>query len=158
MSEPNGNGNGTAMPILIPQPNGRGALLSGGMPGNAGGSGPAPSELRARLRGSFAQRMHVLEQFADGVVTITEQCPACGYQAEPTTEALSLTPADRTRAMALLAKYGLGLEKTIRLEGFTDVQRAFDIIKQCQRKRLGAELAEALEAEIVEALSEAIRT
>lgn len=33
-------------PRLIPQPNGRGALLSGGMPGNKGGSGRPPDEFK----------------------------------------------------------------------------------------------------------------
>lgn len=31
----------TAQPVLIPQPNGQGALLSGGKPGNKGGLGSA---------------------------------------------------------------------------------------------------------------------
>ena len=35
-----------ARPALIPQPNGRGALLAGGMPGNKGGSGRPPDEFK----------------------------------------------------------------------------------------------------------------
>lgn len=34
------------LPALIPQPNGKGALLSGGMPGNAGGTGRPPNWLK----------------------------------------------------------------------------------------------------------------
>ncbi len=39
-----------AMPVLVPQPNGKGALLSGGMPGNAGGGRPR-DEFKAWLEG-----------------------------------------------------------------------------------------------------------
>ena len=36
-------------PVLIPQPGGRGALLSGGMPGNKGGPGRPRNELKEAL-------------------------------------------------------------------------------------------------------------
>ena len=53
MSENNGsNGNGNSeknsVPALIPQPNGKGALYSGGVPGNKGG-GRKKSEWLAKL-------------------------------------------------------------------------------------------------------------
>jgi hypothetical protein len=57
------------------------------MPGNAGGPGRPPSELRQRLRGSFADRLAILEEIADDADT---------------------SPSDRIRAIDLLAKYGLG--------------------------------------------------
>lgn len=34
------------MPVLIPRPDGRGALNSGGTPGNKGGTGRPPNEFR----------------------------------------------------------------------------------------------------------------
>ena len=77
----------TKTAIPVPRPNGRGALLPGGMPGNAGGPGRPPSELRERLRGSFADRLAILEEIADDADT---------------------SPSDRIRAIDLLAKYGLG--------------------------------------------------
>src|SRR5688572_22994648 len=54
-------------PHLIPQPGGRGALLSGGLPGNAGGGRPA-SDLRARMRGSLAERIAIAESIADSPI------------------------------------------------------------------------------------------
>jgi hypothetical protein len=58
------------------------------VPGNTPGTGRPPSELRARLRGSFEKRIQVLEAFADGDV--------------------DCSPSDRLRAIELLARYGLG--------------------------------------------------
>jgi hypothetical protein len=45
----------SAKPVLVPRPNGRGALWSGGTPGNAGGSGRPPDEFKALMR-SLADR------------------------------------------------------------------------------------------------------
>lgn len=75
---------------LIVQPNGQGALLAGGKPGNKGGTGPPPSAIRAYCRGSFAVRIPILEDIAAGE-----------YKA---------TPRDRIKAMDVLAKYG-GVDK-----------------------------------------------
>jgi hypothetical protein len=75
---------------LVPMPHG-GALRNGGW--NSGGSGPAPSALRARLRGSFANRVAIAEDIATDVTQ---------------------TATDRLRAIDLLAKYagisGLGAD------------------------------------------------
>lgn len=71
---------------LIPQPHG-GALLSGGTLGQRGGTGRPPSAIRALLRGSFEQRIRVLEEIADNG---------------------QASAADRIRAIDLLAKYSLG--------------------------------------------------
>ncbi len=55
-------------PTLIPQPNGKGALLSGGMPGNKGG-GDHPDNIRRAFRSDVAiareKIMELLE--ADGL-------------------------------------------------------------------------------------------
>ena len=81
--------------VLIPQPHG-GALRHGAVPGtNSGGTGRPPSAIRERLRGSFDERVAVLEDIADS-------------NAEST--------ADRIRAIDLLAKYGLGTLKEISTE------------------------------------------
>lgn len=37
-------------PKLVKRPNGAGALLSGGVPGNKGGTGRPPDEFKARMR------------------------------------------------------------------------------------------------------------
>lgn len=72
-------------------PDGRGALLSGGLPGNPGGPGRPSSLVRARCRGSFYERIPVLEEIAD----------------DP-----GISPADRIRAIEVLARYGLGANVT----------------------------------------------
>ena len=79
------------LPALIPQAHG-GALLRGGMRGNAGGPGRPPNELRARLRGSFERRIALLESLADN--------PAAN-------------PGDRLRAIEIMAKYSLGPVKEL---------------------------------------------
>ena len=72
---------------LIPQPNGRGALLSGGMPGNRGGTGRPKNELRELLR-DFAW----------------EKLP--GFRAQWD----ALTPDQQVRALDLALKYGVGTQ------------------------------------------------
>jgi hypothetical protein len=72
---------------LVPQPHG-GAIRYGNRPGQTpGGIGRPPSELRARLRGSFEDRAHVLEEIAS----------------DPNASA-----SDRMKALDLMLRYGLG--------------------------------------------------
>ena len=73
----------------VEQPHG-GALKSGGTPGNAGGLGRPPSAIRTYCRGSFEQRIPILEAIADGVI--------------------EAGPKERIRAIDVLAKYG-GVDK-----------------------------------------------
>ncbi len=73
---------------LVTPDHGRGALLTGGKPGNKGG-GRIPSAIRELCRGSFAERLEVLTDIADD------------------TEAKTI---DRIRAIDLLGKYG-GVDK-----------------------------------------------
>lgn len=124
-----------------PQPHG-GALLVGGNPGNKGGQGAVPSELRRRLVGSFADRVGVIEQVADGVpirrvrVSLAEVlrfavCPKCGEELEKTAsdpasmiefEATeSASARDRLAALDLAAKYGLGVKDELTVTSL-DVQ------------------------------------
>ena len=72
-------------PALVPQPHG-GALRVGN-PGNVGGAGRPPSEIREKLRGSFAQRIGIIEELADDK---------------------AVSPSDRLKALDMLGKYGLG--------------------------------------------------
>ena len=117
----------SAMPALIPQPNGKGALLSGGVPGNKGGGRPS-SAIRETLRASFEKRIPVLEQVADGKpvdefkipfvnVLPHVQCPRCKSQMEPkdpeTAFMISIRclrsarPGDRIKAVEAMGKLGL---------------------------------------------------
>ena len=74
-------------------------IMIGDHPRNTGGkrgrSGRPPSAIRIRCRGSFAERVPVLEEIID----------------DPKSRA-----ADRIRAMDLLGKYGLGALKEIQGE------------------------------------------
>lgn len=74
---------------MVTPPHGNGALLAGGVPGNAGGRGRPPSAIREAARLSFAKRMHVLDEIAENE------------------EARDL---DRIQALATLGKFG-GVDK-----------------------------------------------
>lgn len=127
---------------LIPQPHG-GAIRNGGT--NIGGSGRPPSELRDRLIGSFAERVHILEEFADGEVTLrmVGKCEECGHVGDPLTpeEVKAAAPqvSDRIRAIETLAKYGIG--KPI---GEDDVRMRLSEQIRIIQAELPADVAEAL--------------
>lgn len=113
----------TADPPLVPQPHG-GALLAGGKVGNPGGTGRPPSEIRKRLRGSFEERIKILEEIAD---------------------AKEQSSTDRLRAVDLLAKYGLGTTKELTVEHVRDrLQQTIAAITET----LPPEQADALLAKI----------
>ena len=86
------------LPALVRQPHG-GALLGGGLPGHVGGGGRPSSVLRERLRGSFQDRVKVLEAIAD----------------DPEAD-----PQDRIRAIDVLAKYGLGVTRELTVDEVRD--------------------------------------
>lgn len=99
---------------LIRQPNGKGALYAGGVPGNAGNpepTGPVPSKVRAACRKDFHAARPILKRFADGnEKDIKIECPRCK------TKIPIVRAAERIRAIDTLGKYA-GLEKanTIRV-------------------------------------------
>jgi hypothetical protein len=74
-------------PEMVPQPHG--GALKVGNPGNRGGTGRPPSEIRQRLRGAFEDRIPILEDIADSATA---------------------SASDRMKAVDLMAKYGLGKE------------------------------------------------
>ena len=86
------------LPALVPQSHG-GSLLDRGVPGHAGGGGRPSSALRERLRGSFQERVTVLEEIAD----------------DPKAD-----PQDRIRAIDVLAKYGLGVTRELSVDEVRD--------------------------------------
>lgn len=91
---------GVSRTKLIAQPHG-GALLEGGLAGNRGGTGRPPSALRQLCRDALGHRLSLLEEILDGAVV--KKCPCCDHEFQ-----LVVRPADRLRALELLAKYGLG--------------------------------------------------
>lgn len=99
------------MPQLVRHANTKSGLLyAGGVPGNAGGSGRPPSAVRHAARESFASRINVLEEIADGATTIElrEQCPSCGYESpEKVRIPLKTAAADKVKALDLLGRVGI---------------------------------------------------
>jgi hypothetical protein len=156
----------TAKPALIKRPNGRGALYAGGVPGNRGGGGCPPSQLRELLRGSIAQRSVILEQIMDGKplqkATFTVKqlsgylvCANCGEgkikPTHATTGAVEIevevaaSPRDRIAAWDTAAKYGLGALKEVSVENVRErLLSTLAII----RKQLPQEKAEAIIAHL----------
>lgn len=59
------NGNGKAMPAVIPQPHG-GALLAGGMPGNKGGRPPDLFKRRMRAAATYGAKQAYLAKCLRG--------------------------------------------------------------------------------------------
>jgi hypothetical protein len=81
---------------FVPEPHG-GAIKQGGNTGNRGGMGAVPSAIRERLRGSFAERIAVLEDIADNAENDT----------------------DRLRAIELMSRYGLGAADRLEVQAAT---------------------------------------
>ncbi len=71
-------------PVKVAQAHG-GAILSGGVPGNRGGSGRPANLVRARCRAAFDERIDVATQIADNP---------------------DARPQDRLAALMLLARFG----------------------------------------------------
>jgi hypothetical protein len=135
---------------LVRQPHG-GAIRRGSLPGNTPGTGAPPSVLRDRLRGSFAQRVEIIEQIADGVpmqraafplaaILQHASCPRCGDNLKPNDVMsmlveidgqVSASPKDRISALDLAAKYGLGTVKEISADNVRDrVTKSLEIISR----------------------------
>lgn len=156
----------TAMPSLVHQPNGRGALLSGGVPGNSGGqlgrSGRKPDALREQLEGIWdSGGADVVQQILAGEITyklngICEHCGEASTGPETLGEVLKMatSPDTRLRAAEIPLRYTVGRERVIRLEGIPGTQRAFDVIRSTIRRKLGSGLAEELLTDIQFALKE----
>lgn len=114
-----------------------------------GGRGAVPSVIRNALRGSFAQRVDVLEQIADGeavaksVVSLSDVMPyLCvvdgkiwpldGLKASEIEipARVSATPKERIAAIDILAKYGLGQLKEVSVEAVRErVGRTLELIR-----------------------------
>jgi hypothetical protein len=107
------------LPVLSSQPHG-GALYSGGVPGHPGAGGRPPSVLRQRLRGSFEERIPVLEEIADDS---------------------DADPQDRIRALDILGKYGIG---TVREVTADEVRERLRTTVGIIREALAPAVADAL--------------
>ena len=105
MAPKNNGGNNGGM---VAQEHG-GALKSGGTPGNKGGTGRPPNELRGTLREILERGLPVLEGYVEGRVPVkmVGKCEKCGHEHEdyellPTDLVMLQTvkATDRLRALA----------------------------------------------------------
>ena len=124
---------------LRPQAHG-GALRNGGP--NRGGTGRPPSVIRQRLRGSFEERIAVLEAIADGEAVERVRLPS----GEETDTRKSAAVSERLKAIDLLAKYGLGTTKELSIEHVRDrLQQTIRVITQTLPKEQAERLLSRLE-------------
>ena len=102
----------TATPYLIPRPDGRGALLSGGQPGNKGG-GATPDALRGTIRRIIEEHgLPFLQSALSATGTVT--CPHCKGKVE--------VPADPKLMAKLLdtgLRIGVGTQLNVEHQGIT---------------------------------------
>ena len=91
---------------LVPQPNGKGALLPGGEIGNKGGTGQPPAALRGSMCEILAKGLPHFEEFATGERTATLECPECGE----TVPVKATRPADQLKAIEIACRFGLPKE------------------------------------------------
>ena len=104
MAPKNNGGNNGGMVV---QEHG-GALKSGGTPGNKGGTGRPPNELRGTLREILERGLPVLEGYVEGRVPVkmVGKCEKCGHEHEdyellPSDLLMLQTPKDTDRLKAL---------------------------------------------------------
>lgn len=140
---------------LIPQPHG-GALLNGGLPGNIGGTGRPPSEIRKKLA-------DILEEFGPDVVrdiltgklkyNFVGTCSKCGEESEgPTTISEILeqfkgsvpTPDVRLRAVEAANKIAYG-EKIVLTMAHPDVLHRLGLLRELIQSRETWETADLIQ-------------
>lgn len=98
------------MPELVPQAHG-GALYRGGVPGpHAPGAGRPREAVRRAALLSYAERIPILEQIADGKPIQRIQMVNGGEEVEAE---VSAKPSDRIKAIEALGKAGLGEDTRI---------------------------------------------
>jgi len=102
---------------LIVQGKNGGMLRKGGV-SHVGGQGFLTKKLRDRSARSFAKRIKILNQIADGWVQwkVQDVCPHCGWKEDPKKRRLEKSEVDvkaRLQAIDMLGKYGVGGVKTV---------------------------------------------
>lgn len=125
----------TAAVPLVEQPHG-GALLAGGVPGNRGGTGRPPNDVREKLKGVVEEGVGVVADILQGrpvqklrvsIAALTPHivCANCGEQqitpkdkdsgAVEIEATASASPKDRISAFDAAAKYSLGQKVEVTL-------------------------------------------
>lgn len=140
---------------MIPQPGGRGALLSGGMPGNKGGSKP-PDALRAKLRElGAAKSVPFLSSLLDGRITVqfVGKCPHCHRTSDlpegdaldtlvdATADAVRASVDHRLKANEQTLKYGIGVKIDMSLNEHPEFQARMMTLRRALVDVCGEEIA-----------------
>lgn len=109
----------SATPALVPQPHG-GALLSGGLPGHAGGPGRPKDEIRARLREiAYGKGLTFLDELLDGRISVrlVGRCSQCGNEQAPDPdfvrallERIEASVDQRLKANEQALRFGVGTQ------------------------------------------------
>lgn len=123
-----------------------------GNPGNAGGTGRPSSAIRDRVRGSFDERIPILEAIADGQVMQRIEvplhavlphvvCPSCGEQGVEangpeklllvTIEGqVSAAPRDRIASLKVMADIGIPAVRELSIELVRErIQKMLEILR-----------------------------
>ena len=151
-SKNNGVNNGE----MVAQEHG-GALNPGGTPGNKGGTGRPPNELRGTLREILERGLPVLEGYIEGRVPVkmVGRCEECGHEHEdykllPTDMILLQTvkATDRLKALEMAAKYGGVAELSLTVDELPEEadtpERAARLWEMLQRIKNVAELEKVM--------------
>ena len=121
--------------------------LTPGNPGNKGGVGQRPHAIREHCRGSFAQRVAILEAIADG-----EPLPMTKIDGDETkTIQVSAAIRERAQAIDMLGKYGGVAELSLtvdeqpeqamtpeRIAGLFEQLQRIKTVKQLEKLLVGA--------------------
>ncbi|HJQ53475.1 MAG TPA: hypothetical protein VJ825_06495 [Gemmatimonadaceae bacterium] len=121
------------MPVLVPRPNGRGALYNGGTPGNKGGTGRPKEEVRERLVGIAAGNgFEFLDKLMSGeiVVGLVGKCESCGEMGKPHTaeeikyllERVGTSVDQRLKGLDTALRYGVGTKDELDIRNHPEVQ------------------------------------
>lgn len=95
------------MPALIPQPNGRGAIYRGGVPGNKGGGRP-PHAIRDNFRALLdGDGTKLLKRVLSGTVPLQEECEKCGHKPKKKLRVEAVV-GDGLKSVEILARFGVG--------------------------------------------------
>jgi hypothetical protein len=111
------------MPALIPQPNGKGALLAGGIPGNKGGGRPKSEVRAAALEGA-----DVAIPFLKSVV---EEAIEAKKKKKDGVLGLFRSKAEAIAASKILLQFGLGTQTEVSVDDIRNrLSRQLEVLRE----------------------------
>jgi hypothetical protein len=131
---------------LVVPPHGRGKIWRGPCAHPVAGPGRPTSAIRARLAGSFDERIPILEEIADARVILRAKCTKCGHEPKAKTIAETQpTYDDRLRAMDIMGKLSLGAHTGVPIDEVRRrVARTIDVIRETLQPEYSAPVIAAL--------------